>query len=84
MDDPIVVSKGSNLYQTTGTLTEIITGCIVSIATEKKKNTVRKGKVLLNSLKFKFSVACLIIVEYSADTENLCNNQHFPFDSSDL
>ena len=83
MGDPIVVSKGSNLYQTTGTLTEIITGCIVSIATEKK-NTVRKGKVLLNSLKFKFSVACLIIVEYSADTENLCNNQHFPFDSSDL
>ena len=43
MDDPIVVSKGSNLYQTIGTLTEIITGCIVSIATEKKEHR-QKGE----------------------------------------
>ena len=44
MDDPMVVSKGSNLYQTTGTLTEIITGCIVSIETEKKKESCQKGE----------------------------------------
>ena len=43
MDDPMVVSKGSNLYQTTGTLTEIITGCIVSIETEKKERC-QKGE----------------------------------------
>ena len=44
MDDPMVVSKGSNLYQTTGTLTEIITGCIVSIETEKKRKLSERGK----------------------------------------
>lgn len=48
MDDPMVVSKGSNLYQTTGTLTEIITGCIVSIETEKKERS-QKGESFANS-----------------------------------